>query len=52
MSSSEDPIAAKPISCENCANVGSASKGTCPSNSWQQSLKIYEATILNHYLKC
>lgn len=38
MSSSDAPIAAKPISCENCANVGSANKGICPNNSWQQSL--------------
>ena len=37
MSSSAAPIAARPISCENWANVGSANNGTCPNSSWQQS---------------
>ena len=40
MSSSEAPIAAKPISWENWAKFGSANSGTWPSNSWQQSLSI------------
>lgn len=37
-SSSDDPIAANPISWENCAKPGSANKGTWPKSSWQQSL--------------
>ncbi len=40
ISSSETPREASPISCENCANSGSASIGTCPSNSCTQSLQI------------
>ena len=39
-SSSEAPREARPISWENSANFGSAKRGTWPSNSWQQSLKI------------
>lgn len=38
ISSSDAPIAARPISCENCAKFGSAKSGTWPNNSWQQSL--------------
>ncbi len=40
ISSSDAPIAARPISCENCAKFGSAKSGTWPNNSWQQSLLI------------
>ena len=39
MSSSDAPSDARPISCENCANAGSASSGTWPSSSWTQSLQ-------------
>ena len=35
--SSGAPSDANPISCENCANAGSASSGACPSNSWHTS---------------
>lgn len=38
-SSSEAPREARPISWENWANFGSASRGTCPSSSWHVSLK-------------
>lgn len=39
ISSSEAPNEAKPISWENCAKLGSASSGMCPSSSWMQSLR-------------
>lgn len=37
-SSSDAPKDANPISCENWANLGSASSGTCPRSSWHVSL--------------
>lgn len=37
-SSSDAPSEARPISCENWANFGSASRGTWPSSSWHVSL--------------
>lgn len=40
ISSSDAPIAARPISWENWAKFGSANNGIWPSNSWQQSLEI------------
>ncbi len=45
ISSSEAPIAAKPISWENWANVGSARSGTWPNSSWQQSLHIFKYLV-------
>lgn len=39
ISSSDAPSEANPISCENCAKLGSASSGMWPSSSWMQSLK-------------
>ena len=42
MNSSGAPRLASPISCENWANCGSANRGTCPSSSWQTSLKQRE----------
>ena len=33
------PRDARPISCENCANKGSANNGTWPNSSWTTSLK-------------
>ena len=40
MSSSDAPSEASPMSCENCAKLLSANIGTCPSNSWTQSLRV------------
>lgn len=37
-SSSVAPREANPISCENWAKLGLASRGICPKSSWQQSL--------------
>lgn len=37
MYSSGDPRDAKPTTWQNCANDGSANKGTWPSTSWQMS---------------
>lgn len=41
-SSSDAPNEASPISCENCANLGSASRGTCPKSSWHVSLREWK----------
>lgn len=50
ISSSDAPNEAKPISCENCAKLGSANNGICPNNSWMQSLlekrKRYKINII------
>ena len=39
MSSSFAPREARPISCENCANSGSANMGVWPRSSWITSLR-------------
>ena len=40
ISESVAPSEASPISCENCANKGSANMGAWPRSSWITSLKL------------
>lgn len=51
-SSSDAPNEASPISCENWANLGSASRGTCPKSSWHVSLEEWEWEESHYRNKC
>lgn len=40
----------RPQTCENCAKLGSANNGTCPSSSWQMSLKNNTTRLVSSFL--